>query len=44
MKDAVMLTGFQELEFVADNRGPTLFRCHEQLHVNFGFMALFNCA
>ena len=44
IKDVVMLGGFQELEFdfVADNPGPTLFHCHQQLHMDFGFMALFN--
>jgi FtsP/CotA-like multicopper oxidase with cupredoxin domain len=43
IKDVVMLGGFQELEFdcVADNPGPTLFHCHQQLHMDFGFMALF---
>jgi FtsP/CotA-like multicopper oxidase with cupredoxin domain len=43
MKDVVMLAGFQELafDFIADNPGPTLFHCHQQLHMDFGFMALF---
>jgi len=42
----VMLGGFQELEFdfVADNPGLTLFHCHQQLHMDFGFMALFDYA
>ena len=46
MKDGVMLAGFQELEFdfVADNPGLTLFHCHQQLHMDFGFMALFKYA
>jgi FtsP/CotA-like multicopper oxidase with cupredoxin domain len=46
MKDVVMLGGFQELEFdfVADNPGRTLFHCHQQLHMDFGFMALFDYA
>jgi FtsP/CotA-like multicopper oxidase with cupredoxin domain len=46
IKDVVMLGGFQELEFdfVADNPGRTLFHCHQQLHMDFGFMALFNYA
>ena len=46
MKDVVMLGGFQELEFdfVADNPGMTLFHCHQQLHMDFGFMALFKYA
>jgi FtsP/CotA-like multicopper oxidase with cupredoxin domain len=43
IKDVVMLGGFQEIEFdfVADNPGMTLFHCHQQLHMDFGFMALF---
>jgi FtsP/CotA-like multicopper oxidase with cupredoxin domain len=43
VKDVVMLGEFQEVEFdfVADNPGPTLFHCHQQLHMDFGFMALF---
>jgi FtsP/CotA-like multicopper oxidase with cupredoxin domain len=46
IKDVVMLGGFQELEmdFVADNPGDTLFHCHQQLHMDFGFMALFKYA
>ena len=42
MKDVVMLGGFQEVEFdfVAYNPGPTLFHCHQQLHMDFGFMQL----
>ncbi len=44
VKDVVMLGGFQEAEFdfVADNPGRTLFHCHQQLHMDFGFMALFD--
>jgi FtsP/CotA-like multicopper oxidase with cupredoxin domain len=44
MKDVVMLGGYQELsfDFVANNPGPTLFHCHQQLHMDFGFMALFD--
>ena len=44
IKDVVMLGGFQEAEFdfVADNPGPTLFHCHQQLHMDFGFMMLFD--
>jgi len=46
VKDVVMLGGFQELEcdFVADNPGLTLFHCHQQLHMDFGFMALLGYA
>ena len=44
MKDVVMLGGYQELEvdFVADNPGLTLFHCHQQVHMDFGFMTLFD--
>jgi FtsP/CotA-like multicopper oxidase with cupredoxin domain len=46
LKDVVMLGGFQEIEFdfIADNPGMTLFHCHQQLHMDFGFMALFDYA
>jgi FtsP/CotA-like multicopper oxidase with cupredoxin domain len=46
IKDVVMLGGYQEAEFdfVADNPGLTLFHCHQQLHMDFGFMALFRYA
>jgi FtsP/CotA-like multicopper oxidase with cupredoxin domain len=46
IKDVVMLGGFQELsfDFVADNPGLTLFHCHQQLHMDFGFMALLRYA
>jgi len=46
IKDVVMLGGFQQLEFdfVADNPGLTLLHCHQQLHMDFGFMALFDYA
>jgi FtsP/CotA-like multicopper oxidase with cupredoxin domain len=44
LKDVVMLGGYQETEidFVADNPGRTLFDCHQQLHMDFGFMTLFD--
>ncbi len=43
MKDVVMVGGYQEVEidFQANNPGPTLFHCHQQLHMDFGFMTLF---
>jgi FtsP/CotA-like multicopper oxidase with cupredoxin domain len=43
MKDVVMLGGFQaaEVDFVADNPGPTRFHCRQQLDMDFGLMALF---
>jgi len=44
MKDVVMLGGYQEAEidFTADSPGMTLFHCHQQLHMDFGFMTLFD--
>jgi FtsP/CotA-like multicopper oxidase with cupredoxin domain len=37
------LLRFQEgrREFVANNPGATLFHCHQQLHMDYGFMTLF---
>lgn len=45
-KDVAMLGGYQtmEVDFTADQRGLSLFHCHMQLHMDFGFMALFDCA
>jgi FtsP/CotA-like multicopper oxidase with cupredoxin domain len=44
MKDVVMVGGYQvaEIDFVANNPGLTLFHCHQQLHMDFGFMTLFD--
>ncbi|MFZ1973448.1 MAG: multicopper oxidase domain-containing protein [Candidatus Acidiferrales bacterium] len=44
MKDVVMVNGYQEVEvdFTANNPGVTLFHCHQQLHMDFGFMTLFD--
>ena len=44
VKDVVMVGGYQEVEvdFTADNPGLTLFHCHQQLHMDFGFMTLFD--
>jgi FtsP/CotA-like multicopper oxidase with cupredoxin domain len=44
IKDVVMVGGYQEVEidFVANNPGLTLFHCHQQLHMDFGFMTLFD--
>jgi FtsP/CotA-like multicopper oxidase with cupredoxin domain len=46
MKDVIMLGGYQEAEidFFANNPGMTLFHCHQQLHMDFGFMTLFDYA
>jgi len=42
IKDVLMVGGYQEAEVssVADNPGLTLFHCHQQLHMDFGFMTL----
>jgi FtsP/CotA-like multicopper oxidase with cupredoxin domain len=42
MKDVVMVGGYQEVEidFTADNPGLTLFHCHQQMHMDYGFMAM----
>jgi FtsP/CotA-like multicopper oxidase with cupredoxin domain len=44
-KDVAMLGGYQsmDLDFTADQRGLSLFHCHMQLHMDYGFMALFDC-
>jgi FtsP/CotA-like multicopper oxidase with cupredoxin domain len=44
LKDVVMVGGYQETEidFTADNPGPTLFHCHQQLHMDYGFLSLFD--
>ena len=43
MKDVAMLGGYQtmEVDFTANQPGLTLFHCHMQLHMDFGFMGLF---
>jgi FtsP/CotA-like multicopper oxidase with cupredoxin domain len=33
-----------EVEFTADNPGATLFHCHQQNHMDLGFMMLFDYA
>jgi FtsP/CotA-like multicopper oxidase with cupredoxin domain len=42
-KDVAMLGGYQimEVDFTADQPGLTLFHCHAQLHMDYGFMSLF---
>lgn len=41
-KDVVMVDGktTAEFDFTADHPGPTLFHCHQQTHMDFGFMSL----
>jgi len=42
VKDVVVVPAHRQVEvdFAADNPGPSLFHCHMQLHMDFGFMAL----
>ena len=42
MKDVVTINPYSSLnfDFVADNPGKTLFHCHQQLHMDYGFMQL----
>jgi FtsP/CotA-like multicopper oxidase with cupredoxin domain len=44
LKDVVMVGGYQqvEIDFPADNPGLTLFHCHQTLHMDYGFMTLFD--
>jgi len=45
VKDVAMLGGYQvmELDFTANAPGLSLFHCHQQVHMDFGFMALLAC-
>jgi FtsP/CotA-like multicopper oxidase with cupredoxin domain len=45
VKDVAMLNGYQlmEVDFTANATGLSLFHCHQQVHMDFGFMALFDC-
>ncbi len=42
MKDVIVVPARQrvEVDFTADNPGPTLFHCHQQLHMDYGFMTM----
>jgi Multicopper oxidase len=44
LREGMMLGGYQKaaVDFIADDPGLTLFHCHQQLHMDFGFMALFD--
>jgi FtsP/CotA-like multicopper oxidase with cupredoxin domain len=46
MKDVVNVMPLQtvEVDFVADNPGDTLWHCHQQLHMDYGFMQLIKYA
>jgi FtsP/CotA-like multicopper oxidase with cupredoxin domain len=41
-KDVVMVPAWKEVEIdvTADHPGPTLFHCHQQFHMDSGFMAM----
>ncbi len=45
-KDVVVVAAMSQVEvnLEADNPGPTLFHCHQQMHMDFGFMALMEYA
>ncbi|HLK63194.1 MAG TPA: multicopper oxidase family protein [Bryobacteraceae bacterium] len=42
VKDVVLVPAHQtvEADVVADNPGPSLIHCHQQFHMDFGFMAV----
>ena len=44
MKDVVLVKGFRKIEadFTPEMTGLTLFHCHQQLHMDFGFKTVFN--
>lgn len=44
MKDVVLVKGFKKIEadFTPSMDGLTLFHCHQQLHMDYGFKMLFN--
>ncbi len=45
-KDVLLVDAYTraEVEFTADNPGATLFHCHQQNHMDLGFMMLLNYA
>src|ERR1700676_4966613 len=46
LKDVVLVKGFRKIEvdFSPVMEGLTLFHCHQQLHMDYGFKLLFNVA
>jgi FtsP/CotA-like multicopper oxidase with cupredoxin domain len=46
LKDAVLIKPFSKIEvdFTANNPGLTLFHCHQQLHMDYGFKKVFHVA
>ncbi|HMK84860.1 MAG TPA: multicopper oxidase domain-containing protein, partial [Steroidobacteraceae bacterium] len=43
LKDVVLVDANTrtDVEFTADHPGPSLFHCHQQNHMDMGFMMLF---
>jgi FtsP/CotA-like multicopper oxidase with cupredoxin domain len=43
-KDVVLVKGYRKIEvdFTPDQTGLTLFHCHQQLHMDYGFKTVFN--
>ena len=46
MKDVVLVKGYRKIEvdFVPQQEGLTLFHCHQQFHMDYGFKTLFEVA
>ena len=46
IKDTVNVLPLQELavDFTADNPGDSLLHCHQQLHMDYGFMQIMKYA
>jgi FtsP/CotA-like multicopper oxidase with cupredoxin domain len=46
LKDVVLVQPFRKIEvdFTASNPGLTLFHCHQQLHMDYGFKRVFDVA
>jgi FtsP/CotA-like multicopper oxidase with cupredoxin domain len=46
VKDTLLVEAYTQVdvEFTANNPGPTLFHCHQQNHMDAGFMMLFRYA
>jgi FtsP/CotA-like multicopper oxidase with cupredoxin domain len=45
-KDVVLVKGFRKIDvdFTPEQTGLTLFHCHQQLHMDYGFKMVFNVA
>jgi FtsP/CotA-like multicopper oxidase with cupredoxin domain len=45
-KDVAMLGGYQtmDVDFLANQPGLSLLHCHQQIHMDFGFMTLLRCS